>query len=286
MKVAVIKTLGKQSVAVEHDGSWYDLGQSGETPLTAIEPILMQGLFSEAYFLNAIESIKASGRLAHPIIPPPTSFALPLMPGKIVAVGRNYLAHAQETGHDAPAEPMFFGKSTQACIAHGEPIVAKPEYGRVDHEAELAIVIGKRATAIREADANDYIVGYTLLNDVTARDVQKKAIEERYPWYLSKGMDTFCPLGPVIVPKESMPWPVIVDIELRVNGEIRQKSNTAKFIFSIPTLLAHITRFITLHPGDVVATGTPEGISPIKAGDIVEMTVPEIGTLSNPVVAQ
>jgi len=147
----------------------------------------------------------------------------------------------------------------------------------------LALVIGRRAKYVAEEDACDYVAGYTILNDVTARGMQKSDIDQGLPWFRSKSIDTFCPLGPVIALPDEMAWPVEVDIELRVNGEVRQKTNTSKFIFSIPEVLSFITRFMTLEPGDIISTGTPEGIAAIVPGDTVEITIPPIGVLRNPV---
>jgi 5-oxopent-3-ene-1,2,5-tricarboxylate decarboxylase/2-hydroxyhepta-2,4-diene-1,7-dioate isomerase len=292
MKAGTFTRNAVESVAIFTDGRWFDFsgasrhiaGDKAATHVTTMS-ILTQGQFSKAFFDEKLAKLDEKGLLESYELMEPPKLLLPFQPGKIVCVGRNYLAHAQETGHDAPEEPMFFGKSPQACIAGGEAIVAKPEYGRVDHEAELAVVIGKTATGVPEEKAKECIAGYTLLNDVTARDMQKKAIEQRYPWFLSKSIDTFCPLGPVIVPRDEIAWPPVLDIELRVNGEIRQKSSTKNFIFPISRLISTISRYITLLPGDVIATGTPEGISPLKAGDTVEITIPEIGVLRNPVAA-
>jgi len=292
MKVGTFSRNGASSVALFSDGRWFDLSGASRhiaddkaaPPLTVMS-ILAQGRFTKAYFDEQLSRLDEKGLLESYELMEPPKLLLPLQPGKIVCVGRNYLAHAQETGHDAPEEPMFFAKSPQACIADGETIIAKPEYGRVDHEAELAVVIGKTASGVSEENAKDHIAGYTLLNDVTARDMQKKAIEHQYPWFLSKSIDTFCPLGPVIVPRDAIDWPPVLDIELRVNGEVRQKSTTSKFIFPIARLIAAISRYITLVPGDVIATGTPEGISPLKGGDTVEVIVPGIGVLRNPVAS-
>jgi 2-keto-4-pentenoate hydratase/2-oxohepta-3-ene-1,7-dioic acid hydratase in catechol pathway len=155
--------------------------------------------------------------------------------------------------------------------------------GRVDYEAELAVVIGRQARFVAEEEARDYIGGYTIVNDVTARGIQQTDIERGLPWFRSKSMDTFCPMGPVVALPDDMTWPVEVDIELRVNGEVRQKGNTSSFVFSIPKVLSFITRYMTLEPGDVISTGTPNGIGPIAPGDLIEITIPPIGTLRNPV---
>ncbi len=210
-------------------------------------------------------------------------FLLPYRPGKVVAIGRNYRAHVAEFDNKMPQEPIFFCKTAHACIGPGEAILVRESYGRVDHEGELAVVIAKTARDVAPEDARDYIAGYTLANDVTAREMQRKDMADGQPWYRSKNLDTFCPLGPWIVLRDTLPWPVQVDIEVKVNGETKQNSNTAKFIFDLPQLIAGVTRFMTLEPGDIISTGTPEGVSPITPGDTIDITIPQIGTLSNPV---
>jgi len=216
-------------------------------------------------------------------LPEPTGYLLPFRPGKVICLGRNYAAHAAETGAKIPEEPVIFSKSPDSCIGDGEPILTRESYGRVDYEAELAFVVGRRARYVAEDEAADYIAGYTIFNDVTARGIQQADIGQGLPWFRSKSIDTFGPMGPVIALPDEMPWPVEVDVELRVNGVVRQQSNTSKFLFTIPNVLSYITRFMTLEPGDVVSTGTPDGISAIAPGDMIEITIPQIGVLKNPV---
>jgi 2-keto-4-pentenoate hydratase/2-oxohepta-3-ene-1,7-dioic acid hydratase in catechol pathway len=199
-------------------------------------------------------------------------------------VGRNYLAHARETGHEAPREPILFAKSPSAVIDPEEPIIYRSYLTRVDPEAELAVIIGRRARQVMASDAARYIAGYTALNDVTARDLQKQDTGQGHPWFRSKSIDTFCPIGPVMLTADECPEPVALDVSCRVNGEVRQHANTRQFLFSIPQLIEAITRFITLEAGDVIATGTPEGIQPIFPGDVVEVEVERIGILRNPVI--
>ncbi len=208
---------------------------------------------------------------------------IPLRPRKIVCLGRNYAAHAAETGHEAPKEPVLFSKAPQACIANGAPIRIRPSYGRVDHEGEVALVIGRRAKDISEAEARGVVAGYTLINDVTARDMQQADFNQGLPWFRSKSIDTFCPIGPAVTPTDVISWPLELDLKVEVNGETRQSSNTRRFIFSVPAMLAYITKFMTLEPGDLVATGTPEGIAPLQSGDQVSVIAPELGALTNPV---
>lgn len=207
-------------------------------------------------------------------------------PGAIYALGRNYPAHARESGLESPKEPVVFGKAVTAVIGPEEPVVYKKWLTRVDPEAELAVVISRKGSDISEEDAPSYIAGYTCLNDVTARDVQKIDISNAHPWLRSKGMDTFCPMGPNLTLADEMPDPLEVDVEMRVNGETRQKDNTRSLTFSIPYLISWISRYHTLYPGDVISTGTPEGMKPVVPGDIMEVVVEHVGTLRNPVVAE
>ncbi len=210
-------------------------------------------------------------------------FDLPIArPSKIICLGRNYAAHAKELNHEVPKEPVLFAKAPSTLIPHEADIVI-PHWleGRVDHEAELAVVIGKTARSVNPAEAYAFVAGYTILNDVTARTMQKEDIARNEPWFRSKSIDTFCPIGPFLVPTNEVPNPQELDIELTVNGQIRQQANTKDMIFPIPDLLAYISRFMTLNPGDIVATGTPEGVSPVQDGDVIEITVTGLGMLRN-----
>lgn len=201
-----------------------------------------------------------------------------LRPSKAICVGRNYHAHAAELGHEVPREPLIFMKPASSLNEPGGPILRPDGYDRVDHEGELAIVIGKRASNINAADASDYILGFTCANDVTVRALQKNV-----PWLRAKGMDSFMPIGPRIVTDLD---PSDVEISVRVNGETRQSGRTSQFIFSIPEVLAFITKDITLEKHDLVLTGTPAGVGNLAPGDTVEVEIAGIGVLSNPVVAR
>ena len=204
----------------------------------------------------------------------------PAEPTKIVCIGRNYREHAKELNNAVPAEPLFFLKPPSSIVGPGDEIRRPMDLSqRVDHEGELAVVIGKRCYRLREGeDVKSYIAGYTCLNDVTARDLQKKDAQ----WSRGKGFDTFCPIGPVIA-TELDPWRG-VRVQTRVNGELRQNGTTADFIFPLDVLMRYVTSVMTLEPGDVIATGTPAGVSPLNAGDVVEISVEGVGTLRNPVV--
>lgn len=202
----------------------------------------------------------------------------PSQPTKIVCVGRNYAAHAAELGNDVPKEPLIFLKPPSAIIAPEEPIVLTPYSQRVDHEGELAMVIGRKCSHLGASDdVMPYILGYTCLNDVTARDLQKKDVQ----YTRAKGFDTFCPFGPWIETDLNLSR---ARVETFVNGKRRQSEPVSDMIFSIATVVRWISQMMTLELGDVIATGTPSGIGPLAAGDVVEVSIAGIGTLRNPVV--
>jgi 2-keto-4-pentenoate hydratase/2-oxohepta-3-ene-1,7-dioic acid hydratase in catechol pathway len=202
----------------------------------------------------------------------------PVLPSKVVAVGLNYGAHAEETGKAPPDEPLIFLKPSTSVVGPGESIVLPRQSSRVDPEAELAVVIGKAARRMDPGDASDAILGYTCGNDVTARDLQAKDGQ----FTRAKGFDTFCPLGPHIATDVD---PADVRLQCRVNGELRQDARTSDLIFDVPTLVSFVSSVMTLLPGDVILTGTPAGIAPIHKGDTVEVEIDGIGVLSNPVHA-
>jgi 2-keto-4-pentenoate hydratase/2-oxohepta-3-ene-1,7-dioic acid hydratase in catechol pathway len=202
----------------------------------------------------------------------------PVQPSKIVCVGRNYREHAAELGHQVPTEPLIFLKPPSALLDPGREIIRPRLAARVDYEGELGVVIRKRCRNLHaEEDVGDYILGYTCVNDVTARDLQNKDGQ----WTRAKGFDTFCPVGPVVT-DEIDPW-AGVPVETRVDGAIRQQGNTRDFIFSLDFVIRHIAQVMTLFPGDLIATGTPSGVGPVLAGDVVEVTVEGVGVLRNPV---
>lgn len=200
----------------------------------------------------------------------------PIVPSKVVAIGRNYAAHARELGHDVPSEPLIFLKAPSAIIGPDAPIVLPEESSRVEHEAELAVVIGKRCKNVEEARAHEVIFGYVPLNDVTARDLQRKDVQ----FTRGKSFDTFCPVGPWIETELD-----VRDVEVitRVDGVVKQHGRTRDMIFSIPMLVAYVSRMMTLEAGDVISTGTPEGVGPLVAGNVLETEVAGI-VLRNPVV--
>jgi 2-keto-4-pentenoate hydratase/2-oxohepta-3-ene-1,7-dioic acid hydratase in catechol pathway len=203
----------------------------------------------------------------------------PVVPRKIVCIGRNYREHAAELGNEVPKEPLLFLKAPSAVIAPGEAIRIPALSQRVDFEGELAVVISRCATQLGASeDVRSYIRGYTIVNDVTARDLQKSDGQ----WSRAKGFDSFCPMGPLVT-DEIDPADGLT-VETRLNGEMKQRGTTKDLIFDIAALLRHITAAMTLLPGDVIPTGTPAGVAPMKAGDRAEVIVEGIGALANPVL--
>ncbi len=202
-------------------------------------------------------------------------------PSKIVCVGRNYADHAKELGNTLPAEPLLFLKPPSALIGDGDAIILPPQSERVEHEGEIAVVIGRRMRRVSEIEAVEGIAGVACANDVTARDLQQRDGQ----WTRAKGFDTFCPIGPRVVPLTELPALDQLEIVCRVNGTVRQRGRAGEMAFPIPFLLSYISRIMTLEPGDIVLTGTPSGVGRLVAGDVVEVEVSGVGVLRNPVVA-
>jgi 2-keto-4-pentenoate hydratase/2-oxohepta-3-ene-1,7-dioic acid hydratase in catechol pathway len=222
---------------------------------------------------TATEHRLADVRLLAPVIPR----------SKVVAIGRNYAAHAAEMGNDLPEEPMMFLKPNTSVVGPGDPVYYPPQSGRVDYEGELAVVIGRICRDVPPTidDVNSVIWGYTIANDVTARDLQTKDVQ----FTRGKGFDSFCPLGPWIeTDLDPQDFADGVSIQTHLNGDLVQNGSTKDMIFDIPTLVAFITSVMTLLPGDVILTGTPEGIGPMQVGDEVEVSIAGLGSLTNPVV--
>lgn len=203
----------------------------------------------------------------------------PATPSKIVCVGRNYAAHAAEHGADVPTEPLLFLKPPSSVIAPFSEIVLPDLSSQVEHECELALVIGRRCRAVSAEKALQHVLGITCGNDVTARDLQRADSQ----WTRGKGFDTFCPLGPWIVTGLGEEEIGHLEVSCRVNGALRQRANTQQMVFSPASLIAYITRVMTLEPGDVIMTGTPSGVGPLRSGDQVEVEVERVGKLTNPV---
>ena len=200
----------------------------------------------------------------------------PVQPGKIICVGRNYRAHAEELGNPMPKQPMIFLKPASAVIAPGASIVLPPDSAHVEQEAEIGVVVLERLRNVSLADAARVRIGFTCVNDVTARDLQKVDGQ----WGRAKGFDTFCPVGPAV--KEGLDWRTL-EVIGRVNGKQVQHGKATDMAFDIPTLLVFISRVMTLEPGDLIATGTPAGTTTLKPGDVTEVEIPGVGVLKNPV---
>jgi 2-keto-4-pentenoate hydratase/2-oxohepta-3-ene-1,7-dioic acid hydratase in catechol pathway len=200
----------------------------------------------------------------------------PVLPDKIIGVGRNFAAHADEFGFEVPDLPLIFLKPPSSVIGPGAPILLPPQSNQVEHEAELAVVIGRQGRWIEPEKALDYILGYTIVNDVTARDVQRGDDT----WTRGKGFDSFCPIGPWI---ETSLDPSDLVITCKVNGQMRQMASTRDMIFTVPHLLAFISSVMTLEPGSVILTGTPSGVGPLVDGDEVTVEIEGLGELTNPV---
>ncbi|MBP2033692.1 2-keto-4-pentenoate hydratase/2-oxohepta-3-ene-1,7-dioic acid hydratase in catechol pathway [Clostridium algifaecis] len=219
---------------------------------------------------------------------------IPYPERNVFCLGKNYVEHAREvkltriTGTDIPKQPIYFTKVASPAIGNGDFVKFSTKVTKqVDYEAELAVIIGKEGINIKAEEAEDYIFGYTIINDVSARDLQGKHVQ----WFKGKSLDTFCPMGPCIVNKSDIPFPVELNIGCKVNGEVRQKSNTKKLIFDIPYIISDLSKGLTLKPGDIISTGTPNGVgmgfNPIKIlknGDVVECFIEGIGTLTNKIL--
>jgi 2-keto-4-pentenoate hydratase/2-oxohepta-3-ene-1,7-dioic acid hydratase in catechol pathway len=266
--------------AFDPDGArWLDLG-----PLD-VHALLAQGALRRA-------DLQARMQRGAPM-PAPQTFAPPVpRPGKILCVAKNYVKHAREFGADAPKEPIFFAKLPDTLAAHGDPVVL-PHWldTRIDHEAELGLVLGfadpeqRGAKYVAAGDAMRLVAGYTPLNDVTARKLQGTDREQQYPWLRSKSFDTFCPCGPFVVPADAVDGNDL-EVTMTVNGELRQRARTSAMVFAIGTVLAAMARCTTLRPGDLIATGTPEGVGPIQDGDQLTVAIEHLGALQNPVVRE
>ena len=203
----------------------------------------------------------------------------PIAPSKIVCVGRNYAAHAKELGNEVPSEPLLFLKAPSSLIIHEEAIALPPHSERVEHEGELAVVMRRAAKNLNETENPlDYVLGYTCLNDVTARDLQKRDVQ----FTRAKSFDTFCPIGNSI---ETELDTNDLSVAVRVNGAVKQQGRTSQMIFSVPYLIRYISRQMTLRPGDLIATGTPAGVSALQRGDTVEVIIENLPVLRNTVVA-
>jgi 2-keto-4-pentenoate hydratase/2-oxohepta-3-ene-1,7-dioic acid hydratase in catechol pathway len=243
---------------------------------------------------GALNQQDLSDRIARAsVMPRPARFLSPVpRGGKILCLAKNYVKHAREFGAEAPSEPIFFAKLPDTLVAHGDDVVI-PHWleTRVDHEAELGLVLGfadpeqRGRKNLTEGQAPAVVAGYTLINDVTARKLQGQDRDQKYPWLRAKALDTFCPAGPFVVPVDAID---ASDLRLimRVNGEVRQDARTSAMVFAIPQALHAMARCMTLRPGDLIAMGTPEGVSPVVPGDQMEVEIEGLGILRNPVVKE
>ncbi|MFH0991683.1 MAG: fumarylacetoacetate hydrolase family protein [bacterium] len=295
MKIAQFEDLQGYCIGIEYKGRWinYTDAEAAATsitrrivvePTTTILQLLTEGRFDEEEFRAVIEFLKSHKLEKEYLVGGNAVMKAPILrPPKIVALGLNYALHAKEGNFRVPVEPIIFSKAGSSVIGPDESILIPADVGRIDHEVELAVVIGQKTTAVKKKEAWKAIAGFTIINDVTARDLQSNDINNKHPWFRSKSFDTFTPLGPWIVTAEEFKQPLRLNLECRVNGKVRQKANTKDLVFDIPTLIEFISKNITLEPGDVISTGTPEGIGPMSEGDTVSCRIERIGELKNPV---
>lgn len=280
-------------IGVIWDGEAYDftlaweayknLAARGQGPsMQFLQVMLELGFFEFSTFAQVMHELEKRNILNDFRLPGDYTIDVPVArPQKILCLGRNYREHAEEWGAQVPEEPIVFAKLPSTLLPHEGTILIPDDVGSIEHEIELAVVIGKQGRRIEREEAWDYVAGYTIANDVTARDLQLRDFEKCWPWLRSKSFDTFCPIGPYVVPREALGEPPDLQMELRVNGEIRQRARTTEMVYDIPTILAHVSRWATLHPGDIILTGTPAGTGPIEPGDVIEAEIEGIGVLRN-----
>ncbi|MGQ9631531.1 MAG: fumarylacetoacetate hydrolase family protein [bacterium] len=284
---------GEDGRAIDFSRAWplYRFAVGGEAlavGFASLQDIIERGFFEMKTFNSVLSFVEKHDLWDELALKGRIRYAVPVArPSKILALGRNYAAHAAESNAPIPEEPIIFEKSTTSMIPHGANIVI-PWWlnGRVDHEIELAVVMGKRGRYIPKEKAMSFVAGFTILNDVSARTMQAEDLGKSNPWLRSKSIDTFAPIGPAVVPRDCIEDPQNLEMVLRVNREERQRSNTSNMIFKIPEIIEYISKYMTLLPGDIISTGTPEGISPIVPGDVVEATIEGIGTLRNKVAKE
>lgn len=250
-----------------------------------LQVMLEMDVFHAETFDEVFTTLREFRPLHDLILSEPYTFQVPIArPQKILCIGRNYREHAAELKNPLPSEPIVFGKSPSAMIPHREAVRLPKNLGAIHHEAELAVVIGKTGANIAANAARDFIAGYTILNDVTARELQKKDTAAGLPWFRAKNLDTFCPIGPYLIPAGCVADPQALELKLTINGETRQRGSTADMIFPVTELISYLSRFCTLQPGDIIATGTPEGVGPLQSGDTMVASITGFGDLVNPVI--
>ena len=305
MKVAQFDSENGLFVGLELDGKWINYSKASAVyyalvhdltlpPRPTIELLLEQEQFDAAEF-KSIAGFVRKNKLQQFMAPPEGSMLrAPLMrPRKIVALGLNYGLHVKEGSLSKPSEPVLFLKAGSSVIDPGAPIRIPRGMGRIDHEVELAVVIGKTASGVQRKNAFAYVAGYTICNDVTARTLQTEDINRRYPWFRTKSFDTFTPLGPWIVPAAHVANPDDLGIVTRVNGVVKQDGRTSRLIWDLPHIIRSASAVMTLHPGDIILTGTPDGVGQgrtppefLAAGDLVEIEIEGIGRIETPMVAE
>lgn len=287
MKFATIATENGPRACVLTDGKYVDLHAADPSLPTSLKALLALG---EAGLKKAAAVAEQAGTVR---FDPSTAQHLAVIPDpqKIVCLGLNYRDHAIESGMDIPPEPVLFSKYPSALIGHGAKIVLPAVSEQVDYEAELVIVVGRRAKHVTQDQAMDYVAGFAVGHDVSARDWQLNKPGKQ--WMAGKTFDTFAPVGPVLVTRDEVPNPSALGIRLRLNGRTMQDSSTAQLIFDVPYTIAYLSKIVTLEPGDLIFTGTPPGVGMarkppvwLKAGDVVEVEIDGLGVLSNPVVAE
>jgi len=285
-------------IGIDLDGQKYDFtriwgmfkdiqGKHRFPDLYFIQVMIEAGVFNFDDITEVITTVKKLRTLDDLKIQGTVEYDVPVArPQKMICLGRNYQKHAEEFNNPPPKEPIIFAKMTSSLIPHEGTIILPRNVGRVDHEGELALIIGKTGKNIAESKAYEFVAGYTIMNDVTARAMQIQDIENKMPWTRSKSFDSFGPIGPFLVPTKLISNPHQLDITVKVNGEIRQQANTSQMIFKIPELIHHISRYMTLAPGDIIATGTPAGVSELHSGDVITVEIEQIGILENRVVSE
>lgn len=292
MKLATVKADGAECAALVAGGEALVLGRaSRDLAVPVVALLASDDLLAEARRVAQRAAEDPDFAEEHSLPFGDVELLAPVpRPGKVLCLGLNYRDHAAESGVPVPSEPVIFSKASSSVIGPGEPIRLPACSDQIDYEVELAFVIGRSAKTVAAADAMKHVAGYTVLNDVTARDYQR--IRGGGQWTLAKSFDTFCPIGPWVVTAGEVADPHALRLECAVSGEKMQSSSTSQMIFTIPEIIEYLSAALTLEPGDVVGTGTPPGVgfarTPprfLRAGDVVECTVEDVGTLVNPVEA-
>ena len=288
MKIANIEHQGNHKLAIANgDDRWLDLTAAsamapGRKPALSIGELLDSGGFGDYPFRSLYQAARRMPQLE---IVEPRLLAPFARPGQIIAMARNYTVHAKESTLPIPHEPIFFSKSNTSVVGPDDPVILPPNLGRVEPEIELAIVIGREADHVPANRAQDYVAGYTILNDVSAQELQAREIRESYPLFRCKSLKTFTPIGPCIVTVDEAGIEPSLDMALRVNGKERVVTNTSGLTFGVPRLIEFISGYVLLMPGDIITTGCPKAAGAICPGDEMELEIEKIGILRNPVVA-